>query len=324
MRITISVAVVAALVAAVVLALTLFRGEDGAPPETTGTASTRPSATATAPEVTGEASFDVVRVAPGGGAVIAGRTEPGAKVTVRAGEVVIGEVTADDRGEWVLVPVLPLPGGAVELSQEVRVPGREPFLSEQVVVIVLPERVEEGSPEQALVVRTAREGGASEVLQGAESDLPEAPAEGLSLSAVDYGEEGKLVLSGKAEPGASVRVYIDNELIGTARAGAEGKWRLEPVETIAPGAHGLRVDQLGAGGRVAVRIEVPFSRAGPGELVLAAGTIVVQPGNSLWRIARAVYGQGPRYSVIYQANSDQIRDPDLIYPGQVFTLPDVD
>ncbi|MDE0941760.1 MAG: LysM peptidoglycan-binding domain-containing protein, partial [Alphaproteobacteria bacterium] len=43
--------------------------------------------------------------------------------------------------------------------------------------------------------------------------------------------------------------------------------------------------------------------------------------NSLWRIARRVYGSGVRYTVIYQANDSQIRDPDLIFPGQVFNLP---
>ena len=48
---------------------------------------------------------------------------------------------------------------------------------------------------------------------------------------------------------------------------------------------------------------------------------IVQPGNSLWRIARRVYGEGMEYTVIYQANQDQIRDPDLIFPGQIFNLP---
>jgi len=51
------------------------------------------------------------------------------------------------------------------------------------------------------------------------------------------------------------------------------------------------------------------------------GEVRVQPGNSLWRIARRVYGRGTRYTVIYEANRKSIRDPDLIYPGQVFIVP---
>ena len=50
-------------------------------------------------------------------------------------------------------------------------------------------------------------------------------------------------------------------------------------------------------------------------------TVIINPGNSLWRIAARGYGSGFRYTEIYKANLDQIRDPALIYPGQVFKLP---
>jgi nucleoid-associated protein YgaU len=52
--------------------------------------------------------------------------------------------------------------------------------------------------------------------------------------------------------------------------------------------------------------------------------ITVQPGYTLWGIARATYGKGIAYVKVFEANRDQIRDPDLIYPGQVFTLPRAD
>ena len=70
------------------------------------------------------------------------------------------------------------------------------------------------------------------------------------------------------------------------------------------------------------RVEFPFSRASFRDLDLGERNVIVQPGNSLWRIARRVYGEGLRYTVIYQANTEQIRDPDLIYPGQIFSLPE--
>jgi nucleoid-associated protein YgaU len=50
-------------------------------------------------------------------------------------------------------------------------------------------------------------------------------------------------------------------------------------------------------------------------------TAVVSRGDSLWHISRATYGTGMRYAVVYKANRDQIRDPNRIYPGQVFILP---
>jgi nucleoid-associated protein YgaU len=73
---------------------------------------------------------------------------------------------------------------------------------------------------------------------------------------------------------------------------------------------------------VASRIEVPFQRDRLPEDLVQDGRMVVQPGQNLWRIARNTYGRGVRYTVIYAANRDTIRDPRLIYPGQVFALPD--
>ena len=87
-----------------------------------------------------------------------------------------------------------------------------------------------------------------------------------------------------------------------------------------PGLHKLRVDQVDESGKIVARIETPFSRAEAEPLEAGASWVVVQPGNSLWRIARRIYGGGMRYVVIYEANR-QIRDADLIYPGQIFVTP---
>ena len=53
------------------------------------------------------------------------------------------------------------------------------------------------------------------------------------------------------------------------------------------------------------------------------GRVVIQPGNNLWRISRVLYGDGSKFTMLYEANKDQIRDPNRIYPGQVFKTPDV-
>nr|WP_240953494.1 LysM peptidoglycan-binding domain-containing protein [Sneathiella chinensis] len=147
----------------------------------------------------------------------------------------------------------------------------------------------------------------------------------LSVGAIDYDDAGNVDLSGKAKPGNSVNVYVDNKLVGTANADDDGNWTLTPDDDIAPGTYTLRADQLNDQGKVISRIEIPFQRTAADEVVLARGGLeiraIVQPGNSLWRIARRMYGEGMEYTLIYQANQDQIRDPDLIYPGQIFTLP---
>jgi nucleoid-associated protein YgaU len=50
-------------------------------------------------------------------------------------------------------------------------------------------------------------------------------------------------------------------------------------------------------------------------------TITVQPGFTLWRIAQDQLGQGIMYVQVFEANQGKITDPDLIYPGQIFTIP---
>ena len=50
-------------------------------------------------------------------------------------------------------------------------------------------------------------------------------------------------------------------------------------------------------------------------------TITVQPGFTLWGIAKQEFGDGVMYVQVFNANKDRIKNPDLIYPGQVFTIP---
>jgi nucleoid-associated protein YgaU len=148
------------------------------------------------------------------------------------------------------------------------------------------------------------------------------PPGGVSVDAVDYGPGGDVSFAGRAAPGEAVRLYLDGRHVGDARADAEGRWTLAPETPIEPGrTQALRADQVAPDGRVTARVEVPFRRAETPPEGLREGSIIVQPGHSLWRIARQTYGRGIRYTVIYEANREQIRNPDLIFPGQVFVLP---
>ncbi len=53
-------------------------------------------------------------------------------------------------------------------------------------------------------------------------------------------------------------------------------------------------------------------------------TVTVQPGFTLWGIAQGQWGDGVLYVQVFEANRDRIKDPDLIYPGQVFVMPEVE
>ena len=261
-------------------------------------------------------TFDVVRVNPEGNAVMAGRAHPRSTVEVLDGDAVFGTVTTDPRGEWVFVPENLLEPGERRLGLRMLMDGRDPVLSEHVVILVVPERTADGKGALALKVR--RDGtGTSEVLQ------KPGVTETFGVDAVDYGG-GQLTISGHAEPDKAVHLYIDNRFIGRTQSDTDkGLWNLTPETDITPGTYTLRADMVDANGEVLARRELPFQRAEAKDTEnLKPGTFaVVQPGNSLWRLARQTYGQGTRFTTIYEANRDLIQNPDLIYPGQVFRLP---
>jgi hypothetical protein len=145
----------------------------------------------------------------------------------------------------------------------------------------------------------------------------------VGLDIVQYDQQGHIRFVGHAAPGRSVRLYVDNKAVGDAEADASGQWQLLPTDELKPGVHRLRADELNASGKVAARSEVPFARADLAHLLLP-GQAVVQPGDSLWLISRHTFGHGTEYTAIFKENTDQIRDPDLIYPGQTFHMPTAD
>ena len=292
--------------------------------------------------------FDVVRVGARGSAVIAGRAAPGAEVIVMADNGrELGRARADRRGEFVILPADPLPPGNMELSLVARL-GDQEVRGPDTVVLVVPDtaaqmaeagrasreaaqsqdqQVQSPAPAQptgtlAVLVPVRPEGTAPRVLQGGEAASPERTASRLSIDSVEYDQGGAMIFAGSAQPGAVLRLYINDLHAGDATADMMGRWSLMPETQPAVGRHRLRVDQISpAEGRVLARAEVPFQREELPSELLAQQRIVVQPGHNLWRIARATYGRGARYTVIYQANREQIADPNRIFPGQVFALP---
>ncbi len=275
------------------------------------------------PPSEGPPTFDVVRVGPKGDTVIAGRAEPGSTVVILDNGKPIGKVVADGRGEWAFVPEKPLSAGNRKLSLKMILPGGDSIISDDVVVLVVPERDKDIAGRDtkkvsgALALKVTRRGGPSTLMQSPGGPTPK----GLSIEILDYDDTGRLIITRRADAKARVNVYLDNGFIGRAMANGEGLWRLSPDNMFAPGLYTLRADQVDGKGKVMARISMPISRAEPITNVQPEPFVIVQPGNSLWRLAHRTYGKGMRYTTIFQANKDQIKDPDLIYPGQVFALP---
>ena len=175
-----------------------------------------------------------------------------------------------------------------------------------------------------------RESGAVEVLDRAPQVL-----DNLVIDSISYSAEGDVQIAGRAAnpaEGTGLQIYLNNRPIASTELSV-GDWTTD-LPNVDPGVYTLRVDQVEPTGRVVSRFETPFLRETPEAVAEAraqtaatdaapgASLITVQPGHTLWAISRDRYGVGELYVVIYRANRNQIRNPDLIYPGQIFTLPE--
>ena len=153
----------------------------------------------------------------------------------------------------------------------------------------------------------------------------------LALDSIAYDPFGNVTVGGRSSPSGLVRFYVNNEAISAAKTNKEGYWETD-LSDIVPGTYTLRIDQLSLKGDVISRLESPFKREdretlakliAPSNSPARINIVTVQPGNTLWAIARKRYGDGLLYVRVFEANRDKIKDPDLIYPGQLFDLPDL-
>lgn len=301
----------------------------------TNTTATVVANTAATPDVASKVaapSFDVVRINPNGDAVIAGRAAPGAKITLLDDGQPIGEAMADDRGDWVLLPNSSVAPGEHKFTLKMDREGAAPLLSERMVIVVVPAPAKDiagnavTAPAGALALSVPQNGdGPSQILNmpstGSAKDAPVGATNEPTLDIIDFDKEGRMTLAGRAPANSKIALYLDDRLLGSADVDAQGRWGFVPRENLPIGRHELRVDQVDAAGKVIARIVQPIEQPDFATLTPEGAQVVVQPGNSLWRLARRTYGEGLRYSVIYEANKERVRDPDLIYPGQVLKLP---
>ncbi len=185
--------------------------------------------------------------------------------------------------------------------------------------------------QQVAILRSGEDG--VELVQSP-SEENSAPQQ-VELDTIGYSDTGDVQLTGRLNEGSAVRIYLNNRLVADVTPQEDGNWRGD-LEGIDPGVYTLRVDEVHSDGTVLSRVETPFKRE-PVEVLQAAEaqtsaqpletpapirSVTVQAGDTLWAISRERFGDGVLYVRLFDANRELIRDPDLIFPGQVFTIPE--
>ena len=332
-------------------------------------------------------AFDVVRVEPTGETVVAGHAAPRAKVELRDDERALASVTADDNGQFVILPE-PLAAGSHRLRLAANDDKGVARLSDVVPVDVAPPKtspppqVASAKPPEAKPPAAPPAGNATALAapppaaaplsaqspappvavaalqptNEAKSAAPGAPlsANSLSVSSVKASDQGRLEAEGTAEPGARLRLSLNGAFLAEVVASLNGLWSLTIEHGMTPGLYTLEAQQVGAAGGARAQVSFAYSQSSaalvgaaeptkpeekPQSVALALApppganvgsshatvtevlTTTVVRGDNLWDLARRYYGDGLRYADIFSANSAQIRNPNLIYVGQVFVVP---
>lgn len=303
----------------------------------------------------GVPAFDIARIEPTGEAVIAGRAAPGATVELLRNGQLHDQAVADQSGEFAMVPPR-LPPGTYELRLRSRQPDGKLATSKQSVAVSLepspkdPSVVALMTPDKPTVVLSQpampRPMAGEVVVETVETEpggklhvsghaRPGAAARlylnDSFVSSVIAGADGRfaVTINEGVVPG-SYRVRLDEveSNSGTVHARAEVPFTVSDtlvtasVPTQATASRRLETATAQQPQLAAAASTVPPDGGSPSAVVVPSiATTTISRGDSLWRLSRVTYGAGTRYAVIYRANRDQIRNPNRIYPGQIFVLP---
>ena len=291
--------------------------------------------TATAP------TFDELRRETDGTTIIAGRAEPLSDVAILLDGEQVATAKADGTGGFAAIAVLPPKDTAQVVSLSVGDGEAQTASRDEIILAPAqpapavpatevptqgaePEETQTAqAPAQAPVAVLKSDADGVELLQAARPSAMTA----IALDTIGYSDVGDVQLTGRAQPEtAKVRVYLNNRSVISLDVNEDGRWRGD-LPDVDEGIYTLRVDEVNAAGAVSSRVETPFKRESAEVLAQAATqdgpvkSITVQTGATLWAIARERYGDGTLFVRVVEANADTIRNPDLIYPGQIFDLP---
>jgi nucleoid-associated protein YgaU len=254
--------------------------------------------------------FDVLRVEPDGSTVVAGHAAPGSKLEILNGTTVVGTADVGVTGDFAAVFDTPLPAGDYQLT--LRAVGEDGVAknSQEVATVSVPKDAtgqllamvsKPGEASRLLTTPDAlgpdalgsatqtTDTPASQPAAATSADVASATpqttndttantakpsgATGLQVTAVEI-EGAKMFVAGSAKPGALVRIYADDKLLGEMKADDKGHFVVDGQIELSVGSHIIRADMLSEdASKVVMRASVPFDRPAGAQVAAVAGPV---------------------------------------------------
>ncbi|MDA1134614.1 MAG: LysM peptidoglycan-binding domain-containing protein [Proteobacteria bacterium] len=274
--------------------------------------------------------LEVIRVRPDGSSVIAGKGLPNSKIEVISGSTVIATTQSDNIGEFVAVPDKQLKSGEYLLAFRQTTKANKISIANEAVVI----NVTGGPNDVPIVAIIDNEGKlGARVIQAPglieketkskvdkDNDISIKMLPTISILAITYDiKVGQLILSGIASGGAQVNAGFSGKETSSTKI-LNNSWSLTIPGKLISGKQKVFAVIIGKDGKVLSKNSINIT----GSIIKDANGktfVVVQKGDALWNIAYNRLGLGIRYTDIVELNKEKIKNPNLIYPKQLFILP---
>ena len=287
--------------------------------------------------------------------MISGQAAPHSQISILINENMMATAKANAKGDWVAVPDHPLAPGSHLLTIRSKDPNGVETMADMAVIIVIPDNmdetplvalvpVDEASDQMAQLLSSpfTDEGESQITVSDAPAVTPELPQDAsqndqppteedasssvepavvipkITIRMIEAISPERMAVSGFIVGEGSVKVSIGN-IVATTSVDDDGYMAKGdiPAENRFP----VAVTLSDADGALLSSARIVLNKSKLDETLSGNALIVVQKGDALWRIAYKTYGQGIRYVDIYQSNQTEIGDPNLIYPDQVFVVP---
>ena len=323
------------------------------PDKDSGTSLQPPNATPAAP-----LTIDLARVKPDGAAVFAGTAAPNAKIRIFEGDILLGETITNANGEWVIVLEKSLAAGqhlisvamersdgttemadrslAVEIYQDTETKPLVALLPETAtevpVLIQSPDDVDKAKPAAtasgSIVADAAKADAAT--LETAEpapakpqanNQIAASQIAALAPSAIVWRDASRVLISGTSRGGVRVAVNDAKGQFGEALVLVDGAWQVAGSLDMDIAVNQLRFALFDDANQIIARYDLPVKARDLAKGQDGSPLVVVNKGDMLWRIAYHQLGEGVKYVDIVRRNQQDIADPDLIYPKQIFAVP---
>ncbi len=254
--------------------------------------------------------ISLIRLTPTGEALFAGFGPLHSQIEIFENNQLIGTTTSDKKGQWVMLTEKPLDGGQRQFKTFSIAKNKDDETDKKIAGETLNIFVPNQQIDPEFTTTTAEK---SDVIY---------KHEGLLIDFIGYDLDKNLTIRGTTQPDEVIQIILDQMIFEASGPDENGEWVTTYSHNLEPGTYNIAIRQLKADTKKLIaETNIVFQVYTNEQNEKEYNFIIVKPGNSLWDIAERSYGLGNDFEKIFDANQENLRSPELIYPGQILYIP---